>query len=232
MRSDLPADSGRRRRRIALAGLALSGAVAAGAVAGWLSWRAPDTVRLVGTRPAAPVTPSVPTTATRQAEAVAEAGPLRVTPVSPPVRIIIPSEAISAQVVPEGIQPDGSLVIPPPAQVGWYAGGPAPGQAGSTVIAGHIDDYGVPGAFRHLNAVPLDATVTLTTADGRTQLYTITDRMSIPKTDLAGSGLLTRSGPPRLVLITCGGSYHPRTHRYLDNIVLVASPAPAPGNPG
>jgi sortase (surface protein transpeptidase) len=104
-----------------------------------------------------------------------------------------------------------------------------PGQAGSTLIAGHIDDNGVAGAFLRLNEVPLAATVALSTADGRTLHYTITGRFSIPKTTLAASGLLARTGPSRLVLVTCGGSYDARRHLYQDNIVLVASPSPAPG---
>jgi hypothetical protein len=31
-------------------------------------------------------------------------------------------------------------------------------------------------------------------------------------------------GPPRLVLITCGGAFDRRTRNYADNVVVVAEP--------
>jgi Sortase domain len=217
--SDRSADSRTRRRRTALAGLALSGALAAGAIGVWFTWRTPDAVRLTGSSPSSDMAaraagaadPTVPPTSPPQtasptvapsvtANAQGVTSPVQITPVAPPVRIAIPSKQIAAQVIPEGLDREGSLVIPPPAQVGWYDGGPMPGQAGSTLIAGHIDDHGVPGAFLHLNAVPLGAQVALTTADGRTLNYTVTDRFSIPQTKLAASRQLTRTGPSQLVL--------------------------------
>jgi sortase (surface protein transpeptidase) len=108
--------------------------------------------------------------------------------------------------------------------VGWYDGGPAPGQDGSTLIAGHIDDYGVPGAFLRLNAVPVGATVRVTVASGQVAVYTVTRRLLLPQSGLARSGLLSSRGRAELVLITCGGAYDTSTHLYLDNIVVVATP--------
>jgi sortase (surface protein transpeptidase) len=144
--------------------------------------------------------------------------------VSPPVALAIPSAGIRARVVPEGLGPGGTLDIPPPQQVGWYDGGAVPGQDGTTLIAGHIDDDGVPGAFLQLNAVPTGATVRVTLASGRVAAYTVRRRLVLPQSGLAGSGLLAGPGSPQLVMITCGGDYDTSTHLYLDNIVLVATP--------
>ena len=36
--------------------------------------------------------------------------------------------------------------------------------------------------------------------------------------------LFTRSGPPRLTLITCGGPFLPEFRSYRDNVVVVAEP--------
>jgi hypothetical protein len=225
-----------RRRTAALAGLALSAALAAGAVGGWVLWRQTDKVGLSGPRhlalPTVPDRPVGAAVVTTTISPTTTAALPTITALSPPARISIPSAGIAAQVVPEGLDQTGSLVIPPPAQVAWYEGGPLPGQDGTTLLAGHIDDYGVPGAFLHLNSVPVGATVELTTADGRTLAYTVTDRQSVVQTRLAGSGLLSSSGPPRLVLITCGGDYDYSTHLYLDNIVLVARPTTGAGSAG
>jgi hypothetical protein len=38
--------------------------------------------------------------------------------------------------------------------------------------------------------------------------------------------LFQRTGPPRLVLLTCGGEFQPELRSYADNVVVVAEPAP------
>ena len=144
--------------------------------------------------------------------------------VSPPVALAIPAIGVTARVVPEGLGPGGTLAIPPPAQVGWYDRGPAPGQSGTTVLAGHIDDNGVPGALLRLNDVQVGAAIRVTTASGRVAGYTVTRRQLLLQQNLAHSGLLSQQGAPALVLISCGGAYDAATHLYLDNIVVVATP--------
>ncbi len=144
---------------------------------------------------------------------------------SPPVAVAIPAIGVRARIVPEGLGPGGALAIPPPQQVGWYDRGPAPGQDGTTVLAGHIDDHGVPGAFLRLGQVQAGATVRVTTASGRAAAYTVTQRRMLPQAALAASGLLSQQGAPALIMISCGGAYNAATHLYLDNIVIVATPA-------
>lgn len=222
------------RRWRGLLGLIASAALAAGAVAGWATWTVPATVRLLPVHPVA-VGASPPfssrtgpagTSARARGPAVPVArGPIVSGAAWPPVMLAIPAAGISARVVAQGTGPGGNLQIPPPQQVGWYDGGPAPGQDGSTLIAGHIDDDGVPGAFLHLNAVPVGAAVRVTLASGQSAAYTVTRRLVLPQPGLARSRLLSNRGRPELVLITCGGTYDTTTHLYLDNIVVVATPA-------
>jgi Sortase domain len=222
------------RRSRGLLGLIASAALAAGAVAGWAAWTVPATVRLLPVHPVAvrgssslsSRTGPAGTSARVQGPAVPVArGPIVSGAAPPPVMLAIPAAGIRAGVVPEGLGAGGTLQIPPPQQVGWYDGGPAPGQDGSTLIAGHIDDYGVPGAFLRLNAVPVGATVRVTVASGQVAVYTVTRRLLLPQSGLARSGLLSSRGRAELVLITCGGAYDTSTHLYLDNIVVVATPA-------
>lgn len=229
------------RRSRGLLGLIASAALAASAIAGWVAWQVPATVQLLPVHPVA-VRPS-PALSSRTGPAGSPAatpgpagsparGPVVSGAAPPPVMLAIPVAGISARVVPEGLGSGGSLQIPPPAQVGWYAGGPAPGQDGSTLIAGHIDDHGVPGAFLRLNAVPLGATVRITLSSGRAAAYTVTRRLMLPQSGLARSGLLSQQGRPELVLVSCGGAYDTATHLYLDNIVVVAAPPGRPSGTG
>jgi Sortase domain len=215
----------RSRRARGLLGLLASAALAAGAVAVWAAWSVPTPVRLAP--PAAPApsrrAPAVP--APDPAATAAGNSVVTGATASPPVAVAIPALGVRARIVPEGIGPGGALDIPPPAQVGWYDQGPAPGQDGTTVLAGHIDDHGVAGAFLRLSDLQAGATVRVTTASGRVAAYTVTQRRMLPQDDLAGSGLLSQQGAPELVMISCGGDYDAATHLYLDNIVIVATPA-------
>ena len=211
----------RSRRARGLLGLLASAALAAGAVAVWAAWSVPTPVRLAP--PASRRAPATPDPAATAAGNSVVTGATA----SPPVAVAIPALGVRARIVPEGLGPGGALDIPPPAQVGWYDQGPAPGQDGTTVLAGHIDDHGVAGAFLRLFDLQAGATVRVTTASGRVAAYTVTQRRILPQDDLAGSGLLSPQGAPELVMISCGGDYDGATHLYLDNIVIVATPASA-----
>jgi len=46
----------------------------------------------------------------------------------------------------------------------------------------------------------------------------------VEKGTLAATDAFARSGPPRLRLITCGGSYDRATHHYRSNVVVTAVP--------
>jgi hypothetical protein len=52
----------------------------------------------------------------------------------------------------------------------------------------------------------------------------LTSRRAYPKSDLA-AGLFTATGPPHLVVVTCGGAVDEATRRYAANVVVVADPA-------
>ena len=228
------------RRARGLTVLVASVLIGAGAIGAWAAWSVPTPVELAPptgsaarasappatARPvAAPATrapaAAAPTASGRRPETARVTG---ATAASPPVALVIPAIGVSARVVPEDLGPGGALDIPPPQQVGWYDRGPAPDQSGTTMLAGHIDDNGVPGALLRLNDVQLGAAVRVTTASGRVAAYTVTRRQMLPQHELAFSGLLSQQGAPSLVLVSCGGAYDEATHLYLDNIVVVATP--------
>jgi hypothetical protein len=225
----------RARRRRGLLGLVVSALVAAGAIGAWLAWSVPSSIELAPAAASASAASRTPSSSGPPTSSpVAAAAPSGHRPgvaqvvtstVSPPVALAIPAIGVTARVVPEGLGPGGTLGIPPPDQVGWYDRGPAPGQSGTTVLAGHIDDNGVPGALLRLNEVQVGAAIRVTTAAGRVAAYTVTHRELLPQPELAGSGLLSQQGAPELVLVSCGGAYDAATHLYLDNIVVVATPA-------
>ena len=145
-----------------------------------------------------------------------------------PARVRIPALGVDAPVDPVGVRGDGAMQVPADGDtVGWYRFGPAPGErAGSAVLAGHVDTRsgGIGVLFRLRTAVP-GTRIELVTASGRRLAYRVTGRQAVVRTKLPDA-LFARDGPPRLVLITCGGPYdQARWGGYRDNIVVLARPA-------
>jgi hypothetical protein len=145
-----------------------------------------------------------------------------------PVRLVVPALGVDTTVDPVGVEPDGQMTIPAEVdRVGWYRFGPAPGAAGSAVIAGHVDDreQGL-GAMAPLREAEVGGEVVVTDAAGTVQRWQVVSREIIQKQVLPLDRLFARDGPPRLTLITCGGPFLPEFGSYRDNVVVVAQPLP------
>lgn len=143
-----------------------------------------------------------------------------------PVALELPSRQVHAAVVPVLTGGDGALVVPePPSTVGWWTPSALPGgSGGTTVVAGHVDSRtGGIGALAVLREVEVGEPVVLRGADGRSVAYRVVARVHHPKADLPPE-IFATGGPPRLVLITCGGTFDPVTRHYSDNVVVYAEP--------
>jgi hypothetical protein len=140
-----------------------------------------------------------------------------------PVRVRIPAIGTDAGVDPVGLEPSGGMELPDDvSRVGWYEPGPAPGAAGSAVLAGHVDSrtQGAGALFR-LRELDVDDEIELTTEDGD-QRWRVVARASYPKQALPIEELFTWDGPARLVVITCGGEFDAETGSYEENVVVHA----------
>lgn len=132
---------------------------------------------------------------------------------------------MTAAVVPVGVLPSGALDLPDdPRTVGWWAAGAMPGQrAGLLVLAGHIDSATEgAGALKVLLDLEKGDTVAVAGTDGTVAEYRVLERAATPKSEL-DPGLITREGPHRPVLITCGGAFDEETGHYADNIIVLAN---------
>lgn len=144
-----------------------------------------------------------------------------------PVRIVLPELSIDMTVEAEGLDQNGAMALPDNASTaGWYQFGPGMNSdMGATVIAAHIDSRhdGI-GPFSRLKDAAMGSTITVAGSDGTSLEYTVTEMRSVGKIDAPMAEVFDRSGPPRLVLVTCGGTFDSRTGHYLDNILLTATP--------
>ena len=110
-------------------------------------------------------------------------------------------------------------------RVGWWRDGAAPGaKRGTILLAGHVDSAkrGA-GAFYGLKRAHRGDRIQLRSDDGRTKTWRVTSTKLMRKESLPPE-IYTRSGPRRLVLVTCGGPFDARRGHYRDNIVVTAVP--------
>jgi hypothetical protein len=144
-----------------------------------------------------------------------------------PRRFRIPSLGITAPIVPVGIAPrSGELALPPdPSEVAWYRFGAAPGEAGSAVLAAHVDLGGRPGVFFALSRIAVGARVAVDDARGRVHRFTVVARRSYLKRRLPLGLIFADHGRPFLTLVTCGGAFDEATRHYESNVVVFAVPA-------
>ncbi len=146
----------------------------------------------------------------------------------PPVRVVVESVDIDAEIIPVGVEDDGQMELPAnPDTLGWYRYGPSvPAEAGSTVIAGHVDSrrFGV-GPLAALQRVETGASVVVTTSTGEEVFYRVVDVQSIAKRNVPLDEYFAREGEPRLVMITCGGDFDQDSRSYSDNVVVTAVPS-------
>jgi hypothetical protein len=133
---------------------------------------------------------------------------------------------VDAPIVPVGLQLGRDLTVPDdPHVLGWWQGAARPGsRQGSVVIDGHVDTAACgPGALFSLRQIRPGDPVVLSTNHGSWH-YLVVALRSYPKVTLPAE-VFTPTGPPRLVIITCGGAFNPATRQYADNIIAYALPA-------
>ncbi|TJZ49562.1 class F sortase [Streptomyces piniterrae] len=139
-------------------------------------------------------------------------------------RVAIPSLKVSAPVVPLGLDKDGWIAAPPPENrnlAGWYADGPAPGENGTAVIVGHVDNVSGPAVFFGLGSLKKGSTIRVTRKDGRAAAFEVYGIQVFAKKDFPSARVYRATGRPELRVLTCGGGYS-ASAGYTGNVVVFA----------
>ena len=158
----------------------------------------------------------------------AKAPALKVPPVEYPDRLDIPVLNIDAAVLQVGIARSGHMAVPPNfTDVGWYKYGSVPGQKGSAVMAGHVDNgLGLDGVFKHLNQLKVDDDIYIITKAGSRLHFVVSDIQSYPYTSVPTETLFNRTDGTRLNLVTCDGGWVQGEKTYDHRLVVYATLAP------
>ena len=138
-----------------------------------------------------------------------------------PVHLSIPIIGVSVPLSVLTLNRNGTVNVPTNfAEPGWYNGDRSPGQKGSAVILGHVDNYHGPAVFFNLDQLQLGNRVDVTLADGRKLVFAVIGERMYKKTNFPDALVYGARNYPALQLVTCGGIFDPKTGHYLSNIVV------------
>ncbi|MFI0349293.1 class F sortase [Actinomadura sp. 9N407] len=145
---------------------------------------------------------------------------------SRPKTIKIPKIGVSAPVSLIGLRPNGEIEEPPlsrPNLTGWYKEGVTPGEAGPSVILGHVDANKKAAVFARLKDLKAGDTIQVVRQDGSTATFAVTrlqsvDKNAFPHKKVFGEEIDYSS----LRLVTCGGAFDAASGHYRDNLIAYA----------
>lgn len=143
---------------------------------------------------------------------------------APASRVTIPSIDVDAPIIDVNLDANGLIDAPPaedPNLAGWYQNGIAPGQLGTSVIVGHVDNNAGPAVFFGLGSLQKGHRVEVTRYDGRVGVFEVYGVEVFSKNDFPGPRVYGDTGHAELRVITCGGAYS-KAGGYDGNVVVFA----------
>ena len=140
-----------------------------------------------------------------------------------PSHLRVPSLDINANVQHVGVGKTGNMAVPTNfTDAAWYKYGPLPGEAGSAVIDGHVDNaLALPGVFKRLSEIQKGADIYVDAATTSVH-FKVTDVESYPAPQVPVGQIFSNTGVPRLVLITCDGVWIQGQNQYDRRLVVYA----------
>jgi LPXTG-site transpeptidase (sortase) family protein len=140
---------------------------------------------------------------------------------APPAWISIPAAGVESAVDGLGASAKG-LAVPELGRVGWWHGGPRPGEDGRAVIAGHLDSQHGPDVFARVPDLSKGDPIVVRDRAGRAHRYAVVGVTRVRKADFPTDDVYGAAKRPVLVLVTCGGPYDPSIGHYRDNVLVYA----------
>jgi LPXTG-site transpeptidase (sortase) family protein len=141
-----------------------------------------------------------------------------------PQKFAIPSLGIDTTVIEVGVTAKGNMAVPKSFQeVGWYKYGPQPGNNGSAVMAGHVDNgLGLAGVFKKLQSIGIGDRVTVTDDAGQQAVFQVTATSSLDYKSTDTGNIFLTTGEPTLTIITCEGAWVQSDRTYDHRLVVTA----------
>ncbi|WP_112489616.1 class F sortase [Streptomyces bacillaris] len=153
-----------------------------------------------------------------------EGEPVQPLPYAPASRVRIPTINVDAPIIDVNLDADGWIDAPPaedPNLAGWYQNGISPGERGTSVVVGHVDNTSGPAVFYGLGSLQKGHRVEVERYDGRIGVFEVYGVEVFSKNDFPGARVYGDTGHAELRVITCGGSYS-KAGGYEGNVVVFA----------
>ena len=142
-----------------------------------------------------------------------------------PATLVIPKININANVQQVGITKKGNMATPNNFRdVGWYKYGTIPGQEGSAVIAGHLDNgLSLAAVFYNLKDLTKGDDIYVITIGNKRLHFIVTKTEMYNFNDLpSGNNIFTEGNGKFLKLITCAGSWVSEYKTHSKRLVVTA----------
>ncbi len=143
--------------------------------------------------------------------------------------LLLPSARIRASLVRIGLTWNRALGAPDnPHVIGWWKDGPAPGENGNVLLAGHRDftdtngNIGIGVCWLLDNTTLGDFLIIRDHAAREHYVYTVTEVVSVLWNDPAGVAYLRPSDTAIATLVTCEGLFDQDTNNYSNRRIVVA----------
>lgn len=145
-----------------------------------------------------------------------------------PSRISLPSIGAEGLVQKVGIDQHQAVAAPTNVHLaGWYVNSLKPGDAGLSVIDGHVDGRTERGIFYNLKKLKPNDIFTVTFGDGVEKQFVVKSLKQVSTADTPDA--LFAQDPSitnQLNLITCGGSFNQQTRTYDQRTIVVSALVP------
>jgi hypothetical protein len=149
-----------------------------------------------------------------------------------PVGVSIPAAGADSDLEPVGLNPDGTMAVPPvdrPGQAAWFEPGVRPGEVGPAVVVGHVSGQiggqSVPGVFARLDELAPGDDVWVDRGDGSRLRFAVDRVEQHPKDQFPTAAVYGDTLGPELRLITCGGALDTSdtgSRSYGSNVIVFA----------
>jgi LPXTG-site transpeptidase (sortase) family protein len=143
-------------------------------------------------------------------------------PIKNPARIVIPAIEVDAKIIKVGLRHDGSgsMEVPPYGLAAWFRNGPVPGEAGPTVIIGHVDSKSKPDVFNRLKDLKAGDEILVYDKSGDMATFVMDSNELIQKSELPTQRIWNGTTDPVIRLITCGGKWDATRGHYSSNLIV------------
>lgn len=139
------------------------------------------------------------------------------------MKIVIPKIKVDADVTEVGLTTKGNMAAPRNFfDVGWYKYGTFPGETGSAVLAGHVDNgIALPAVFKKLGDLETGDDIYITTEDGKELHFVVTGEKTYAYDESPKEVFEDNSGK-YIKLITCTGSVIKELRTHSQRLVVTA----------